>query len=601
MNWPMTSLPAAKAILRSAPKGIAALASLCLCSLNAAGAPAQQREIAGTAASTTSTFIKFEAPGAGTGMLEGTVTIGINAAGDVTGIYYDANRAGHGFVRAANGTITDFDAPTAGTSKNQGTFPLGINTAGEIAGMYLDASNVYHGFVRAPGGTLTSIDISGAGKTRHQGTIPFGIDPAGDVTGTYIDASSVYHGFVRLANGKVTTFNVTGAGTGTDLGTIPIGINAAGEITGFFAGSTGTYQGFVRAANGVVTSFGAPSAGTGFYAGTFPLAINAGGEVAGMYLDASSVAHGFARASNGTITQFDISGAGTTGFGLPGTGGFSINAAGDVAGSYTDAKSIYHGFVRDAAGSFTAFEVPGASTGTGTYQGTGGFGINTEGAVAGTYIDAKFVFHGFVRSAGIPTTTTLKSSPNPSTFGRPVTFTAEVALGDAAITDGETVTFMNGGAVLGTGVLSDGKASLKTLTLPVGDHSISAVYIGDPNFAASKSKPLSQVVGKSPSAVVLTSSRNPSKVGQEVKFTATVTSGGAELHMGTVTFKNGTATLATVTLSAGMAAFSTSGLTLGTHSITAEFNGNVNYLPKTSLVLTQVVNKAVAATPGRQP
>jgi hypothetical protein len=601
MNWPMTSLPGANVMLRSAPKGIAAIAFLCLCTLNGAGAPAPQGEIAGTAGSVANTFITFVAPGAGTGMLQGTVSIAINAEGVVTGFYYDANRAGHGFVRAANGTITDFEAPAAGTSKNQGTFPIGINAAGEIAGLYLDASNVYHGFVRASGGTLTSFDISGASKTRHRGTIPFGIDPAGDVTGTYVDASSVYHGFVRLANGKVTTFNVSGAGTGNDLGTTPIGINGAGEITGFYAGSNGTYQGFVRAANGAITTFEAPSAGTGFYSGTFPLAINAGGEVAGMYLDASSVAHGFARASNGTITPFDISGAGTAGFGLPGTGGFSINTAGSVAGSYSDAKSVYHGFVRSAGGTFTSFEVPGASTGVGTYEGTGAFGINTAGAVAGTYIDSKFVFHGFVRSAEIPTTTTLKSSLNPSVFGRPVTLTAEVASSDAAIPDGEVVTFMNGGAVLGTGVLSDGKASLKTLALPVGSDSISAVYRGDPNFAASKSKPLIEVVGKSPSTVVLISSPNPSKVGQEVKFTATVTSAAAQIHTGTVTFKNGTVTLATVALNAGKAAFSTSALTQGTHSITAEFNGKVNYLPKTSAVLTQVVDKAAATTPRRRP
>jgi hypothetical protein len=182
-----------------------------------------------------------------------------------------------------------------------------------------------------------------------------------------------------------------------------------------------------------------------------------------------------------------------------------------------------------------------------------------------------------------------------------VTFTAEVASSDGAIPDGETVTFMNGGVVLGTGLLSDGKASLKTLTLPVGDDSIAAVYRGDPNFAASRSKPLSQVVGKSQATVVLISSLNPSKSGQEVKFTATVTSAAGEIHTGTVTFKNGTATLSTVTLSAGKAAFSTSALTVGTHSITAEFNGNANYLPKTSAVLKQVVNKAAATTPARRP
>src|SRR5271170_2099360 len=47
LNWPMTSLLGARAILRSAPKGIAALAVLCLCLPSAVGAPPPQREAAG--------------------------------------------------------------------------------------------------------------------------------------------------------------------------------------------------------------------------------------------------------------------------------------------------------------------------------------------------------------------------------------------------------------------------------------------------------------------------------------------------------------------------------------------------------------------------
>ena len=67
------------------------------------------------------------------------------------------------------------------------------------------------------------------------------------------------------------------------------------------------------------------------------------------------------------------------------------------------------------------------------------------------------------------TTTTFTSSPNPSTSGQAVTFTATVTsnLG-APPPDGEPITFMKGTAVLGTGALSGGSASLTTSTVAVG-------------------------------------------------------------------------------------------------------------------------------------
>jgi hypothetical protein len=97
---------------------------------------------------------------------------------------------------------------------------------------------------------------------------------------------------------------------------------------------------------------------------------------------------------------------------------------------------------------------------------------------------------------GIPTTTALSSSPNPSTYGQAVTFAAVVTSNNGAPPDGETVTFLRGKTVLGTSALSGGAASFTTSTLPVGTDSITAVYGGDSNFAGSTSKPVKQVVNK---------------------------------------------------------------------------------------------------------
>jgi YVTN family beta-propeller protein len=90
-----------------------------------------------------------------------------------------------------------------------------------------------------------------------------------------------------------------------------------------------------------------------------------------------------------------------------------------------------------------------------------------------------------------PTTTGLSSSPNPSTHGQAVTFTAVVV---PAPPDGEIVSFIKAGAVLGTGTLIGGSASLTISTLKAGTRTVKAVYGGDSRFAASRSKALDQKV-----------------------------------------------------------------------------------------------------------
>jgi hypothetical protein len=187
------------------------------------------------------------------------------------------------------------------------------------------------------------------------------------------------------------------------------------------------------------------------------------------------------------------------------------------------------------------------------------------------------------------TTTTLTSSSNPSTYEQAVTFTATVASSIGAPPDGETITFEHGTTVLGTGVLSDGSASFTTSTLKVGTTAVTAVYSGDTNFARSTSKAVSQVISKATSMTTLTSSQNPSTYGQPVTFTATVAPEFSGTVTGKVAFYNGTTLLKTVALSGGVAEFTTSTLTSGTYTITATYNGSVDFTGS-SASLTQTVD-----------
>ena len=94
------------------------------------------------------------------------------------------------------------------------------------------------------------------------------------------------------------------------------------------------------------------------------------------------------------------------------------------------------------------------------------------------------------------TTTTLGSSPNPSTVGQSVTFTATVQ------TNGVTVTGVTGNVIFKDGAtavytnssIASGVATYTTSGLTGGTHSFTAVYSGDANYATSTSAATNQTV-----------------------------------------------------------------------------------------------------------
>jgi hypothetical protein len=107
----------------------------------------------------------------------------------------------------------------------------------------------------------------------------------------------------------------------------------------------------------------------------------------------------------------------------------------------------------------------------------------------------------------------------------------------------------------------------------------------------------SGAVGGAPASFAVASDHNPSTSGQQVTLTATG-SGIAGAPTGSVTFNdNGTAIggCSTVALASGQAQCATSALTVGSHSITVTYSGDVNYSPGTSSAFTQTVNPQAAA------
>jgi hypothetical protein len=201
---------------------------------------------------------------------------------------------------------------------------------------------------------------------------------------------------------------------------------------------------------------------------------------------------------------------------------------------------------------------------------------------------------GFGKAA---TSITLTSSMNPSTLGQTVTFTATVIPSAESGLPTGTVTFKDGAATIGSATLNGaGQATLSIATLAGGSHSITAIYGGDSNFKDSASSALTQMVNSAATSTGVTSSVNPSRYGQAVTFTATVTS-PAGVPVGTVTFKDGAITLGSGTLNgSGQATFATTALSAGVHSITAEYAGNGIFAASVSSPVSQSVGKAGTAT-----
>ncbi|MDB5221403.1 MAG: hypothetical protein JWN83_70 [Chitinophagaceae bacterium] len=185
---------------------------------------------------------------------------------------------------------------------------------------------------------------------------------------------------------------------------------------------------------------------------------------------------------------------------------------------------------------------------------------------------------------------TLSSSENPSNAGQSVTFTATITTTSGTPTG--SVDFFDGVTNIGSSTISGTSATLSTSALLAGSHSITATYNGDANNTSSTSSILTQVV-KAATSVSLISSVNPSSAGQNVTFTATVSTASGT-PAGSVQFFDGVTSLGSGTLSASSATLSTSLLSEGSHTITATYNGNANYTGSTSSVLTQVVNAASA-------
>ena len=285
-------------------------------------------------------------------------------------------------------TFATVDASGAGTASGQGTYALRINDNGELAGYFIDANGAGHGFIRDSGGTLTTIDAPGAGTAAGLGTVVEDINASGETAGYFVDSQGVEHSFFREASGTMTTFDPAGAS-----GAQSIGDDAT--VAGAYVDAGGLH-GYLRAPNGTFTTFD-PTGDASQVKSVAPERVNSDDSVAGTYTDANGVFHGFLRDSSGNITILDAPGAGTASG--EGTEVVDLNAVGAMVGGINvgvvNGVDTTHSLLRSASGSYSIFDPPEAE-GVSSYA----EGINASGTITGTFRASSLVRHGFVETSG---------------------------------------------------------------------------------------------------------------------------------------------------------------------------------------------------------
>ncbi|MES4892200.1 Ig-like domain repeat protein [Streptomyces sp. NPDC096012] len=256
----------------------------------------------------------------------------------------------------------------------------------------------------------------------------------------------------------------------------------------------------------------------------------------------------------------------------------------------------------DGSPSVTAPLTAGTAQTTHTYTTTSG----SPYTVTATYDGAS----DFSPSSGTTTqtvartgsSTTVVSSPKPSVSGQSVTLTAVVAATPpGAGTPTGTVTFTFGDsspsvtAPLTAGTATTGHVYPSAAGSP---YAVTATYSGDGDHAPS-SGTSRQTVNAAATGTTVTTSDNPSRVGQSVTATARVTalSPGAGTPTGTVTFTFGDGTTTTTVLDAGTA---TAGHTYTTrvgspYIVTASYNGTSDFTASNATA-TQTVGQTSTTT-----
>ncbi len=211
----------------------------------------------------------------------------------------------------------------------------------------------------------------------------FGLNNNSVVVGSFVDANSAYEGYV-YEGGTYKAIVFPGSVAFTQAS----GINDLNTVVGEFVGSDHLTHGYLLTPAGKFTQYDVAAG-----ASTYIYRINNAGNFVGFTSFQGQTVMGFVNIG-GTVTKFTFQGDYTF--------AYAINSKNDTVGDFITPPptSITHGFYRDAAGTMTQIDYPGALE-------TVCLGINDLGEITGYYLDTNNVAHGFITKNGRFRTTSL--------------------------------------------------------------------------------------------------------------------------------------------------------------------------------------------------
>jgi hypothetical protein len=290
-------------------------------------------------------------------------------------------------VVASNGYIfTNFDGPTPNAA---GTTVNGISNSGSIVGFTTPDNVSFNIFTASPQLSTTAQSVQINGSTTAMGN---GINSSGTIVGSDGNGNAF-----SLIGSNVTTF-IPGGGNSA----VAFGVNDMGAIVGQYSTSSGSPGFIVSGSN--LTTINAPSGPNTVFA----QGINNNGLVVGFYLGTDNQDHGLMFSASSAVNHV---GTGTAIAdpvipAVPGEPGatfvfsqiLGINDSGLAVGYYGDSTGSQHGFLLNTlTDKYSFLDNPNAAFDNGV-EVTQITGINNQGEIAGFYTDAGGVPHGFVAS-----------------------------------------------------------------------------------------------------------------------------------------------------------------------------------------------------------
>ncbi len=447
---------------------------------------------------------------------------------DASGNLYIADTQNNRVREVSGGTIaTIAGSGTAGYNGDGSALSTELASPG---GLYVDSSgNVYladsgNNLIRViSGGNVTTIAGNGAqgfiGNANSPASAPLNAPEAVAIEGSAVFFSDTLNDQVRVISGGALNTSAgvpTSAGESLILGSALSAVYGTGSLTATLSNGGQTATGTVTFYDGLGT--GRATIGQAALSGN-AATISTSTLAAGTH---SIIAAYSGDAKNAAITSgvyvFSVTPASLTAV---------ANAANMLYGQPVPALSgTLTGVLAQDAGNVTAvFSTTATSTSNpGTYPITAAL----TGSAAANYSVTLGAGSGSLTVAQAPTTTTLASSAASPVLGSSVTLTATVASTTSGTPSG-TVNFFNGTTQLNSSpvALSGGVATLTVTNLPLGSQSLSAVYSGSTDFAASTSQPLSTTVISPDFSLSITPSSQSVLPTQSVSYTMTLTPGNS--------------------------------------------------------------------------